>query len=57
VSGLTPLRVSLKTVQNHVSRILDKHQAADRTQAARRAKGISPPPTERRAGAPSTATG
>jgi DNA-binding NarL/FixJ family response regulator len=29
--------ISLKTVQNHVSRILDKLQAADRTQAALRA--------------------
>jgi DNA-binding NarL/FixJ family response regulator len=36
------LGVSLKTVQNHVSRILDKLQAADRTQAALRARGISP---------------
>jgi DNA-binding NarL/FixJ family response regulator len=34
--------VSLKTVQNHVSRILDKLQAADRTQAALRARGITP---------------
>ncbi len=31
------LDLSLKTVQNHVSRILDKLQAADRTQAALRA--------------------
>ena len=38
------LGVSLKTVQNHVSRILDKLQAADRTQAALRARGISPSP-------------
>jgi DNA-binding NarL/FixJ family response regulator len=38
------LGVSLKTVQNHVSRILDKLQAADRTQAALRARGIPPPP-------------
>jgi len=38
------LGISLKTVQNHVSRILDKLQAADRTQAALRARGISPPP-------------
>ena len=37
------LGVSLKTVQNHVSRILDKLQAADRTQAALRARGIPPP--------------
>jgi len=34
------LGISLKTVQNHVSRILDKLQAADRTQAAFRARGI-----------------
>jgi hypothetical protein len=32
------------TVQNHVSRILDKLQATDRTQAALRAKGLLPPP-------------
>jgi len=38
------LEVSLKTVQNHVSRILDKLQATDRTQAALRARGISPSP-------------
>ena len=38
------LGVSLKTVQNHVSHILDKLQAADRTQAALRARGLSPPP-------------
>ena len=31
------LGISLKTVQNHVSRILDKLQAAGRTQAAHRA--------------------
>jgi DNA-binding NarL/FixJ family response regulator len=36
------LGVSLKTVQNHVSRILDKLQAADRTQAVLRARGIEP---------------
>ncbi len=36
------LEVSLKTVQNHVSRILDKLQATDRTQAALRARGIPP---------------
>lgn len=36
------LDVSLKTVQNHVSRILDKLQAADRTQAVLRARGITP---------------
>jgi DNA-binding NarL/FixJ family response regulator len=38
------LGISLKTVQNHVSHILDKLQAADRTQAALRARGLSPPP-------------
>ena len=38
------LGISLKTVQNHVSRILDKLQAADRTQAALRARGITPQP-------------
>jgi len=32
------LDLSLKTVQNHVSRILDKLQAADRTQAVPRAR-------------------
>lgn len=37
------LGLSLKTIQNHVSRILDKLQAADRTQAALRARGMSPP--------------
>jgi DNA-binding NarL/FixJ family response regulator len=36
------LGVSLKTVQNHVSRILDKLQAADRTQAVLRARGVDP---------------
>jgi DNA-binding NarL/FixJ family response regulator len=36
------LGLSLKTVQNHVSRILDKLQAADRTQAVLRARGIPP---------------
>jgi len=36
------LGLSLKTVQNHVSRILDKMQATDRTQAALRARGIEP---------------
>jgi DNA-binding NarL/FixJ family response regulator len=30
----------VKTVQNYVSRILDKLQVADRTQAALRARGI-----------------
>jgi DNA-binding NarL/FixJ family response regulator len=30
--------LSLKTVQNYVSRILDKMQVADRTQAALRAR-------------------
>jgi DNA-binding NarL/FixJ family response regulator len=39
------LGISLKTVQNHVSRILDKLQATDRTQAALRARGISPRPS------------
>jgi DNA-binding NarL/FixJ family response regulator len=39
------LGVSLKTVQNHVSHILDKLHATDRTQAALRARGI---PTSRR---------
>lgn len=38
------LGLSLKTVQNHVSRILDKLRAADRTQAALRARGIPPTP-------------
>ena len=38
------LGISLKTVQNHVSRILDKLQATDRTQAALRTRGISPTP-------------
>jgi len=41
------LDVSLKTVQNHVSRILDKLQAADRTQAALRARGITTGPAHR----------
>ena len=36
------LGISLKTVQNHVSRILDKLQAADRTQAALHARGFPP---------------
>jgi DNA-binding NarL/FixJ family response regulator len=36
------LELSLKTVQNHVSHILDKLQAADRTQAVLRARGIAP---------------
>lgn len=35
------LGLSLKTVQNYVSRILDKLQVADRTQAALRARGVS----------------
>ena len=39
------LAISLKTVQNHVSRILDKLQAADRTQAALRRPGRSPATT------------
>jgi DNA-binding NarL/FixJ family response regulator len=34
------LGLSLKTVQNHVSRILDKLQAADRTQAILRVRGL-----------------
>ncbi len=38
------LGISLKTVQNHVSRILDKLQAADRTQVALRARGIPQQP-------------
>ena len=38
------LGISLKTVQNQVFRILDKLQAADRTQAALRARGIPPRP-------------
>jgi DNA-binding NarL/FixJ family response regulator len=40
----TALGISVKTVQNHVSHILDKLHATDRTQAALRARGISPPP-------------
>jgi DNA-binding NarL/FixJ family response regulator len=36
------LGLSLKTVQNHVSRILDKLQATDRTQAVLRIRGIPP---------------
>ena len=39
------LAISLKTVQNHVSRILDKLQAADRTRAALRRPGRSPATT------------
>jgi DNA-binding NarL/FixJ family response regulator len=35
------LGLSIKTVQNHISRILDKPQAADRTQAVLRARGIT----------------
>ncbi len=38
------LGISLKTVQNHVSRILDKLQATDRTQAVLRARGMTSPP-------------
>jgi DNA-binding NarL/FixJ family response regulator len=34
------LGLSLKTVQNYVSRILDKLQVSDRTQAALRARGL-----------------
>jgi DNA-binding NarL/FixJ family response regulator len=41
------LNVSIKTVQNHVSRILDKLQATDRTQAALYARGITTTPTHR----------
>jgi DNA-binding NarL/FixJ family response regulator len=36
------LDLSLKTVQNYVSRILDKLQVADRTQAALRARDQRP---------------
>ena len=36
------LALSLKTVQNYVSRILDKLQVADRTQAALRARDRMP---------------
>jgi DNA-binding NarL/FixJ family response regulator len=39
------LGLSLKTVQNHVSRILDKLHASDRTDAARKAPGIASTPT------------
>ncbi len=35
------LRVSLKTVQNHVSHVLTKMQVRDRTQAALRLRGLS----------------
>jgi len=34
LAAFTALGLSLKTVQNYVSRILDKLQVADRTQAA-----------------------
>ena len=37
------LGTSVKTVQNHVSRLLTKLQVRDRTQAAFRARGWSPP--------------
>ena len=37
------LGTSVKTVQNHVSRLLAKLQVRDRTQAAFRARGWSPP--------------
>ena len=37
----TELGVSLKTVQNHVSRVLAKLQVRDRTQAALRVRGLS----------------
>ena len=36
------LGLSTKTVQNHISRILDKLQVADRTQAALRARDGRP---------------
>lgn len=36
------LNLSVKTVQNHVSHILDKLQAADRTQLVLRARGAPP---------------
>jgi DNA-binding NarL/FixJ family response regulator len=36
------LGLSVKTVQNYVSRILDKLQVADRTQAALRARDARP---------------
>jgi DNA-binding NarL/FixJ family response regulator len=36
------LSLSLKTVQNYVSHILDKLQVQDRTQAALQARGIRP---------------
>jgi DNA-binding NarL/FixJ family response regulator len=35
------LGLSLKTVQNHVSRVLTKMQVRDRTQAALRMRGLS----------------
>lgn len=34
------LGLSMKTVQNYVSRILDRPQVADRTQAALRARAV-----------------
>ena len=34
------LHLSLKTVQNHVSRVLAKMQVRDRTQAAFKARGL-----------------
>jgi len=44
------LGLSLKTVQNHVSRILDKLQAADRLEAALRARGLSSAAARRSSG-------
>jgi DNA-binding NarL/FixJ family response regulator len=39
------LGLSLKTVQNHVSRILDKLQVGDRTAAALKARGVAGEPS------------
>ncbi|GAB4006850.1 response regulator [Nocardioides ultimimeridianus] len=41
------LGISVKTVQNYVSRILDKLQVRDRTQAALRVRDASQPPLDR----------